>query len=202
MKNDIFDISIIPNYVFEDERLSIKDWGMLSYLIHLDLTKKVSVLEMIKKFKQDGKDSIRASIKHLEETGYLVRDKNNWSLNLHYDEASVVLNSKILLRFKIDPVAKTQNWTNDELLLLRPAMLQLEEQYEYPIIFCSFKYVINRLAQYEVNDRVAYVIKSMRDGCRRLYLNNCSEEELKEIMPDYETMEEILARISKVNRND
>jgi len=42
----------------------------------------------------------------------------------------------------------------------------------------------------------------MRDGCRRLYLNNCSEEELKEIVPGYETMEEILARISKVNRND
>lgn len=197
MKNDIFDISIIPNYVFEDERLSIKDWGMLSYLIHLDLTKKVSILEMTKKFKQDGKDSIRGSIRRLEEAGYLIRDNNNWSLNLHYDESSVVLDSKILLRFKIDPVAKNQNWTNEELLLLRPAMLQLEEEYDYPIIFCSFKYVINRLEQYQVNDRVAYVIKSMRDGCRRLYLNNCSEEELKEIIPGYETMEDFLKRISK-----
>lgn len=66
------DYTIIPNAIFRDERLSIKDKGLLCLALSFPDDSDFSV-EILRKISGAGRDAITTSVKKLEETGYLNR---------------------------------------------------------------------------------------------------------------------------------
>lgn len=191
-------LNVIPDYIYNDTRLSIKDWGMIGYLIHIDLASTTPTLkDLALTFKNDGIDSIRATINHLEEYGYLTRTKKRWILNIEYDD-KLDVRAKIILHFKTDKIAKTQFWTNAELNRLQPEMLKLENIYNFSIVYSAFNYVIKRIPNNNVNDRVAYVIKAMQNSCKAIsdsIIKNDNEtnnddmiDKIKKLEKNYETL--------------
>lgn len=203
IQNDI-GYSLIPNYIFRDKRLKIKDIGLLTYLLSVNLNDKPSVIKLINEFENDGKDSIRGSIFNLEKCDYLIREKERWILKVdiveHEYEAS---NSRLLLYFRTDPIARTQCWTNNELSLLKNSLEKLEDEYEWNIVYPCFKYSISHLPASGINDRVAYIIASLKKGCQGLYFSGLSDEERKKINPKYKTtLESIQEWVNKSKRRD
>ncbi len=67
--------TIVDNDIFKDERLSLKELGLLCQLLSLpdDWNFSVTGLSTLHK---DGEDSIKAGIKKLEEYGYLTRRRS------------------------------------------------------------------------------------------------------------------------------
>lgn len=196
------DFSLIPNYIFRDQRLKIKDIGLLSFLLSVNLKDKPSVLKIINAFAHDGKDSIRSSIINLEKCGYLLREKDKWILKVDLIEYDYISSSsRLLLHFKTDDVARKQCWTNNELCLLRKPLEKLEEEYDWNIIYPCFKYAISRLPETGIRNRVAYVIQSMRRGCRGLYLSGLNDLDRKDIDPFYKTMKEHIESFMQKRRD-
>lgn len=64
----------IPNEVLNDEELSLKSKGLLAYLISKDDNWNFSA-ERISTQNNDGKASVNAGLKELENLGYLIRRK-------------------------------------------------------------------------------------------------------------------------------
>lgn len=63
----------IPNEIFYDRRLNLKDIGLLTFLLHLPDGWDFSVLGLCSVIPNDGKSAICASLKRLEQAGYLSR---------------------------------------------------------------------------------------------------------------------------------
>lgn len=68
--------TIIPNEIFNDSNLRIRDIGLLCYLLHLPDEWVFSVAGLIKSLPHDKKDGITASLKRLESAGYLRRSQS------------------------------------------------------------------------------------------------------------------------------
>lgn len=68
--------TIIPNEIFNDSNLRIRDIGLLCYLLHLPDEWVFSVAGLIKSLPHDRKDGITASLKRLESSGYLRRSQS------------------------------------------------------------------------------------------------------------------------------
>ena len=65
----------IPQGILRDERLSLKDVGLLVCMLSLPDNWKFSENGLEAIFKNDGQASIRTGLKRLEETGYLQRKR-------------------------------------------------------------------------------------------------------------------------------
>jgi hypothetical protein len=67
--------SNINQDIFKDERLSMKEIGLLTKMLSLPDNWDFSELGLCKIFKQDGRDGIRSGLKRLQELGYLYRQQ-------------------------------------------------------------------------------------------------------------------------------
>lgn len=65
----------IPQEIFRDERLSLKDIGLLVSMLSLPDNWNFSENGLETIFKNDGQASIRAGLKKLEQAGYLKRER-------------------------------------------------------------------------------------------------------------------------------
>lgn len=65
------DFTIIPNGLIQDESLSLRDVGLLVYMLSLPDDWEFSVRGLAAIFKNDGRDAIQASLKRIEKAGYL-----------------------------------------------------------------------------------------------------------------------------------
>lgn len=75
MRNNTQQFTIVAQSIMRDERLSLKDTGLLVRLLSLPDNWEFSENGLIQIFKQDGQASIRTGLKHLEECGYLTRKR-------------------------------------------------------------------------------------------------------------------------------
>lgn len=66
---------VIPNSLLRDERLSLKDIGLLAYMLHLPDDWSFSISGLCTVFGNDGRDSISGSLKRIENAGYLKRER-------------------------------------------------------------------------------------------------------------------------------
>ena len=67
--------TVIPNNIFTDQGLSLKDIGLLCFLLHLPDGWAFSVNGLASVLPHDGRDSISAGLKRIEKAGYLKRDR-------------------------------------------------------------------------------------------------------------------------------
>lgn len=67
--------TIIPNEILESGELSLKDIGLLCFLLHLPESWEFSVAGLVAKLKHDKRDGITASLMHLENAKYLYRGR-------------------------------------------------------------------------------------------------------------------------------
>ena len=74
-KNNKEQYTTIPQGILRDERLSLKDIGLLVCMLSLPDNWKFSENGLEAIFKNDGQASIRTGLKRLEETGYLQRKR-------------------------------------------------------------------------------------------------------------------------------
>ena len=69
------DFSIVPNSIYNDKRLNLRDIGLLTYLLHLPDSWQFSVEGLASVLPNDGRDGITASLKRIEQAGYLKRER-------------------------------------------------------------------------------------------------------------------------------
>lgn len=74
-RNRTQQFTVIAQGIMRDERLSLKDTGLLVRMLSLPDNWEFSENGLIQIFKQDGQSSIRTGLKRLEEFGYLVRKR-------------------------------------------------------------------------------------------------------------------------------
>lgn len=74
-RNKTQQFTIVAQSIMRDDRLSLKDTGLLVRLLSLPDNWEFSENGLMQIFKQDGQTSIRTALKHLEECGYLVRKR-------------------------------------------------------------------------------------------------------------------------------
>jgi hypothetical protein len=74
-KNNKEQYTTIPQGILRDERLSLKDIGLLVCMLSLPDNWKFSENGLEAIFKNDGQASIRTGLKKLEEAGYLHRER-------------------------------------------------------------------------------------------------------------------------------
>lgn len=69
------DYTVIPNNLIRDNRLSVRDVGLLCVMLSLPDDWSFSVNGLVSMFQHDGRDGISASLKRIEEAGYLRREQ-------------------------------------------------------------------------------------------------------------------------------
>jgi hypothetical protein len=88
--------TVIPQGIFKDKRLSLKDIGLLTCMLSLPDNWQFSIKGLDAIFPNDGQSSIRAALTNLEQFGYLSRERERkggklggviWTL---YDTPQVV----------------------------------------------------------------------------------------------------------------
>ena len=88
--------TVIPQGIFKDKRLSLKDIGLLTCMLSLPDNWQFSINGLDAIFPNDGQSSIRAALTNLEQFGYLTRERERnggklggviWTL---YDTPQVV----------------------------------------------------------------------------------------------------------------
>lgn len=67
------DYLVVPNDIFRNERLSLRDVGLLCYMLFLPDGWDFSINGLNAQLKADGRDAISKSLRSLEESGYLRR---------------------------------------------------------------------------------------------------------------------------------
>ena len=80
IRNNTQQFTIIAQSIMRDDRLSLKDIGLLVRLLSLPDNWEFSENGLTQIFQQDGQTSIRTALKKLEECGYLVRKRNRDSM--------------------------------------------------------------------------------------------------------------------------
>ena len=75
MRNGTQQFTVVAQAIMRDERLSLKDTGLLVRLLSLPDNWEFSENGLMQIFKQDGQASIRTGLKNLEECGYLTRKR-------------------------------------------------------------------------------------------------------------------------------
>lgn len=74
-RNRTQQFTVVSQSIIRDDRLSLKDFGLLVRLLSLPDNWEFSENGLMAIFKNDGQSSIRTGLKHLEEYGYLVRTR-------------------------------------------------------------------------------------------------------------------------------
>ena len=69
------EFTVIPNSIFKDKNLNLKDIGLLCFLIHLPDDWEFTVNGLVAVLPNDGKDSITKSLKRIEDAGYIRREQ-------------------------------------------------------------------------------------------------------------------------------
>lgn len=67
--------TIIPNDIFSDANLNLRDVGLLCFLLHLPDDWVFTVNGLVMVIPNEGKDAITSSLKRLEAAGYLTRER-------------------------------------------------------------------------------------------------------------------------------
>lgn len=67
--------TIVPNSIFTDENLNLRDVGLLCFLLHLPDNWEFTVNGLVASLPNDGKDAITSSLKRIENAGYLRRER-------------------------------------------------------------------------------------------------------------------------------
>ena len=75
IRNNTQQFTIVSQAIMRDERLSLKDTGLLVRLLSLPDNWEFSENGLIQIFKQDGQTSIRTGLGNLEKYGYLKRSR-------------------------------------------------------------------------------------------------------------------------------
>lgn len=70
------EFTIVPNSIFRDKRLNLRDIGLLCYLLHLPNEWVFTVSGLVSMMEHDKKDGITASLKRIEQAGYLIRQRS------------------------------------------------------------------------------------------------------------------------------
>lgn len=69
------EFTIVPNSIFNDKNLNLRDIGLLCYLLHLPNGWEFTVNGLVSILPHDGKDAVTASLKRIEQAGYLIRER-------------------------------------------------------------------------------------------------------------------------------
>ena len=69
------EFTIVPNSLITDQELNLRDIGMLCYLLHLPDDWDFSIKGLTSVLPRDGRDGIAASLKRIEQAGYLHREQ-------------------------------------------------------------------------------------------------------------------------------
>lgn len=67
--------TVVPNEILRNKTLSLRDIGLLCYLLSLPDDWEFSILGLTAVLPHDGRDAIAASVKHIQEAGYLQYDR-------------------------------------------------------------------------------------------------------------------------------
>lgn len=78
----------IPKEIFTDERLSMRDRGVLCTVCSLPKDWEFNIVK-ISEFSADGKEAIRSSLIKLEELGYITRIKTRDELGRFHSYVEV-----------------------------------------------------------------------------------------------------------------
>ena len=65
------DFTVIPNALLQDHRLSLRDVGLLIWMLSKPLDWKFTKKNILAEISNDGERSVQAAVKKLQETGYL-----------------------------------------------------------------------------------------------------------------------------------
>lgn len=68
------DFTIVPNSLIQNENLSLRDIGLLIYMLSLPDDWEFSIRGLDAIFENDGRDAISVSLKRIEAAGYLTRE--------------------------------------------------------------------------------------------------------------------------------
>lgn len=68
------DFTIVPNSLIQNENLSLRDIGLLIYMLSLPDDWEFSIRGLDAIFKNDGRDAVSVSLKRIEAAGYLTRE--------------------------------------------------------------------------------------------------------------------------------
>lgn len=68
------DFTIVPNSLIQNENLSLRDIGLLVYMLSLPDDWEFSIRGLDAIFKNDGRDAVSVSLKRIEAAGYLTRE--------------------------------------------------------------------------------------------------------------------------------
>lgn len=69
------EFTIVPNSIFNDKNLNLRDIGLLCYLLHLPDGWDFSIKGLTAVIPNDGRDGIAASLRRIESAGYLHREQ-------------------------------------------------------------------------------------------------------------------------------
>ncbi len=86
---------VIPNSVLRSRQLSLKDKGMLCYLLSLPDNWSFSIDGLLKVLEKDGRHSIATSLNHLEQAGYLARRQDRGEKGAFSGNTWVISGSKL-----------------------------------------------------------------------------------------------------------
>lgn len=86
---------VIPNNVLRSKQLSLKDKGLLCYLLSLPDDWKFSIEGLLYCLPQDGRQSIGKSLNRLEHAGYLVRKQERGEKGAFSGNTWVVSGAKL-----------------------------------------------------------------------------------------------------------
>lgn len=65
------DFTVIPNALLQDQRLSLRDVGLLVWMLSKPEDWKFTKKTILAEIRQDGDRSLQAAVKNLQDTGYL-----------------------------------------------------------------------------------------------------------------------------------
>lgn len=69
------EFTIVPNSIFNNKNLNLRDIGLLCFLLHLPDGWEFTVNGLVSILPHDGKDAVTASLKRIEQAGYLLRER-------------------------------------------------------------------------------------------------------------------------------
>lgn len=120
-RNKTQQFTIVAQTIMRDDRLSLKETGLLVRLLSLPDNWEFSENGLIQIFKNDGQTSIRTGLKRLEECGYLVRKRTRDSLGrlsnvewIIYDSPHLENQSVDFPNLEIQPQSNTKESSMNE----------------------------------------------------------------------------------------
>lgn len=89
--------TIIPNEILMSEELTLRDKGLLCYLLMLPDNWDFSLCGLLAVVKTDGRDALRKSLNNIEKAGYLKRERKRSDIGQLGESVWTVANSPVFL---------------------------------------------------------------------------------------------------------